>query len=83
VVGFAPSASPAAAGDGLFRAEAATAVPVEQATVRQGHLENANVQPVAEMVRLIETMRRFETSQKLVQGIDDVMSRAIRTLGEN
>lgn len=70
------------AGDGLFQA-ASGAVPEEMdATVRQGFLENGNVDTAAEMVRLIETMRRFEASQKLVQGLDEVIGRAIRTLGE-
>lgn len=82
VLSFPAGSPPVAAGDGLFRAAAAAAMPVEQPTVRQGHLENGNVQTAAEMVRLIETMRHFETSQKFVQGIDDVLGRAIRTLGE-
>jgi flagellar basal-body rod protein FlgF len=82
VVSFPAGSPPDAAGDGLFRAAASAAVPVERPTVRQGHLENGNVQTVAEMVRLIETMRHFETSQKFVQGVDDVLGRAIRTLGE-
>lgn len=70
------------AGDGLFQATSA-AMPVEiEATVRQGFLENGNVDSAAEMVRLIETMRRFEASQKLVQGVDEMLGRAIRTLGE-
>lgn len=71
-----------AIGDGLFRAPAEAATPVDNPRVRQGHLENANVQTAAEMVRLIETMRHFETSQKLIQGVDDILGRAIRTLGE-
>lgn len=82
VVRFDDTAALVGQGEGLFRADAAAAQPLERAAVRQGHLENANVQTVAEMVRLIETMRRFEASQKLVQGIDDVLGRAIRTLGE-
>lgn len=70
------------AGAGLFRAPETAASPVETPRLRQGYVENANLQTVAEMVRLIETMRHFETSQKLVQGVDDMLGRAIRTLGE-
>lgn len=69
-------------GDGLFRAVGEAGQPIADPRVRQGHLENANLQTTGEMVRLIETMRHFETSQKLVQGIDDILGRAIRTLGE-
>ena len=82
VVEFARPAALVDAGDGVFRADDAGATPVAQPAVRQGHLENGNVQTVGEMVRLIETMRRFETSQKLIQGVDEVLGRAIRTLGE-
>ena len=71
-----------AVGDGLFRAPAEAAAPVENPRLRQGHLENSNLQTAAEMVRLIETMRHFEASQKLIQSVDDVLGRAIRTLGE-
>jgi flagellar basal-body rod protein FlgF len=31
---------------------------------------------------LIETMRHFESNQKVIQGYDDMLDRAIRTLGE-
>ena len=69
-------------GDGLFRAPAEAASPVDAPRVRQGHLENGNLQTAAEMVRLIETMRHYEAGQKLIQGVDEILGRAIRTLGE-
>ncbi|MCK7581360.1 MAG: hypothetical protein MZV65_40825 [Chromatiales bacterium] len=34
------------------------------------------------MVRMIETMRHFESSQRLLRGYDDMMDRAINVLGE-
>jgi flagellar basal body rod protein FlgG len=34
------------------------------------------------MVRLIETMRHFETTQRFVRGYDDMMSKAITELGK-
>jgi flagellar basal body rod protein FlgG len=34
------------------------------------------------MVRLSETVRHFEAMQKLVQGYDDSLEKAIRKLGE-
>lgn len=82
VVDFARASALSSLGDGLFRADEAGATALAQPAVRQGHLESANVQTVGEMVRLIETMRHFETSQKLIQGVDEVLGRAIRTLGE-
>jgi flagellar basal-body rod protein FlgG len=50
--------------------------------VRQGFLETSNVESVHEMVRLIETMRHFETVQRFVRGYDDMMSKAITELGK-
>lgn len=83
IVGFEGRNALVPAGEGLFRAANGEArTDAATASVRQGFVENANVTTVAEMVRLIETMRRFEASQKLVQGIDETLGRAIRTLGE-
>ncbi|PHV12881.1 flagellar hook-basal body protein [Chitinimonas sp. BJB300] len=51
-------------------------------TVRSGFVESSNVVPMQEMVSLMETMRHFEAGQRLIQGYDDAMSRAIQKLGE-
>jgi flagellar basal body rod protein FlgG len=66
---------------GLFRAVQPKHAESE-AQVRQGHLEASNVNTAAEMVRLIETMRRFEATQKVVQGVDEAIEQALRKLGE-
>lgn len=53
-----------------------------RSTVRSGTLEGSNVQSTQEMVRLLETSRHFEAMQKVVQGYDEVLEKAIRKLGE-
>jgi flagellar basal-body rod protein FlgG len=50
--------------------------------VRQGFVETSNVQSVNEMIALMETMRRFEASQRFVRGYDDMVGKAIETLGK-
>jgi flagellar basal-body rod protein FlgF len=80
VVRFARPSALETLGNGLFSATEAGS-PVDSPHVRQGHLENSNVNSVNEMVRMIETMRRFETNQKLIQSYDDSLGHAIRTLG--
>lgn len=50
--------------------------------VRQGHLEASNVTSMEEMVRIIETMRHFESAQKIVQGYDEMMDKALTKLGQ-
>ena len=52
------------------------------ARVRQGFLETSNVESVQEMVRLIETMRHFETVQRFVRGYEDMVGKAITELGK-
>jgi flagellar basal-body rod protein FlgG len=54
----------------------------DAARVRQGFLETSNVESAQEMVRLIETMRHFETVQRFVRGYDDMMGKAISELGK-
>ncbi|MCX7274082.1 MAG: flagellar hook basal-body protein [Burkholderiales bacterium] len=68
-------------GDALFSASNPGAGRQGDIRVRQGYLENSNVVPVAEMVGVIQTMRHFEANQKLIQSHDDILDRAIRTLG--
>lgn len=52
------------------------------ARVRQGFLETSNVETVQEMIRLIETMRHFESVQRFVVGYDSMMGKAITELGK-
>jgi flagellar basal-body rod protein FlgG len=42
--------------------------------VRQGFLEQSNVDVVTEMVRLIEAQRAYETNSKMVQTAEEMMS---------
>ena len=45
--------------------------------VRQGFLEGANVNPVTEMVNMIEVHRSYEANQKLIQTEDTLLSKLI------
>ena len=45
--------------------------------VRQGFLETANVNPVTEMVQMIEVNRAYEANQKVIQAHDESTSRLI------
>lgn len=52
------------------------------ATVRVGYQENSNVSSPQEMVRLTETVRHFESLQRIMQGYDETLEKTIRKLGE-
>lgn len=81
VVQFANPGELVRVSGGAFRAEQAP-VAATGARLRQGHLEASNVNTASEMVKLIETMRHFEATQKVVQGVDEMMERSLRKLGE-
>ena len=70
-------------GNGLYADPGdAAASEAGYAIVRQGFLETSNVTPVTEMVQLMETMRHFEASQRLVRGYDELLQKAISELGK-
>ena len=49
--------------------------------INQGYIEGSNVDLTTEMVNMMTTMREFETNQKMVQIIDDTMSKAATEIG--
>lgn len=70
-------------GNGLFAQGGARLADTGVAgTVRAGYQESSNVNAPREMVRLTETIRHFESMQKVFQGYDEAMEKAIRKLGE-
>jgi len=70
-------------GNGLVASQAPVTLASEgEVAIRQGALENANVSSMQEMVQLMETMRHFESMQKVAQGYDEMLGAAIRTIGE-
>jgi len=83
IVDFADARQLTRQEDGLFVTSQSPVVQAEGATrLRQGQLEGSNVSTAAEMVRLIETVRHFEATQKVIQGVDEMSERALRKLGE-
>jgi len=82
VVRFPADAQLVSLGGGAYASDAASLQDVEMPRVRQGYVEASNVVPMREMVRLIETMRHFEASQRVVRSYDDMMDRAFSLLGE-
>ncbi|WP_031551194.1 flagellar hook-basal body complex protein [Parvularcula oceani] len=77
----APQASMKRVGDTLWRPEGGYA-PREDAQLRQGFLEQSNVNPVAEMARLVEAQRLFEAGQNLIETEHRRMDALLRALNE-
>jgi flagellar basal-body rod protein FlgF len=56
--------------DGLFSGSAPPA-PVTDATLQQGAIEQSNVQPITELVDMMEVQRGYERMQRLLDGEDE------------
>ena len=54
---------------------------LERPDVRQGYLEMANVNPVREMVHMIEAIRTYEAQQKVIHSFDDARKKAVDEVG--
>jgi flagellar basal-body rod protein FlgG len=70
-------------GDGLFQSTDPNQKEklAPNTKIRQGYLEQSNVNNVQEMVHMIEAVRSFETYQKVIQTIDQLDERAANTIG--
>jgi flagellar basal-body rod protein FlgF len=68
-------------GDGLLEGDGGVAVPAEQVRLRTGGLEGSNVEPLLETTRMVEVLRAYQTSQRMIEGMDDMRKRAIDKLG--
>jgi flagellar basal-body rod protein FlgG len=77
-----PSEALVRQGYGLFDIkEGYSPEPVESANVSQGFLEAANIDPVKEMVQMIETQRAYEAYQRMIRSINDAYSYSMRNVG--
>ncbi len=66
---------------GLVFALNAEPVPAENAKILQGHLEMSNVNPVAEISRMVEVQRAYELSQSFLEKEDGRIRGVLETLG--
>lgn len=67
---------------GTFEAAESDAIDVETPSVRQGVVEASNVSTGDEMVSIMESLRRAESAQRLVNVYDDLMGRALSVFGQ-
>jgi flagellar basal-body rod protein FlgF len=71
------------AGNGMYVSPEVGLLEADGSTlVHRGFLETSNVEPVGEMVQMMETLRHFEAAQRLVRGYDELMGKAISELGK-
>lgn len=57
-------------------------VPQDQIRLKQGFVENSNVDTAHEMLQLMQHMRHFESMYRMAQAYDDMMGTAVKKLGD-
>ena len=68
-------------GNDLFNGDA-TALPADASyTVEQGALENANVDSLQTMTKMMQAYRMFETNQRVLKAYDESMGKAVNDIG--
>jgi flagellar basal-body rod protein FlgG len=72
-------------GNTMFKAENPSAGRIEAQDYRiaQGALESSNVDPIRTMTEIIESMRVFETYQKVIRAADDATGKTVNEVGRN
>ncbi|GMT42796.1 MAG: flagellar basal body rod protein FlgG [bacterium] len=64
-------------GSGLYSASDSKKAVQSQASIRQGFTEGSNINPVAEMTRMITALRAYEAFRKSIQSDDEMTARLI------
>jgi flagellar basal-body rod protein FlgF len=82
VVNFATAATLEKVGDNLYRNTSnQQAQPNPDAKVRQGMLENSNVQPIAEITRMIQVSRAYEQMARIMEAQTELSKSAVERMG--
>lgn len=77
-----PGGTPTRAGAAMWVPDGdGTTVPQEEVRVKQGYLEESNVDPVSALVEMIEIQRAYGAIQRSVQVADEVMQTITTDIG--
>ncbi|QTL96984.1 flagellar basal-body rod protein FlgF [Iocasia frigidifontis] len=68
-------------GDNLYTSEVAGEEELADFQIRQGYLENSNVNVVQEMVKMIETNRYYTANQKVITAYDSTLDKVVNSVG--
>ena len=84
---FANEAGMEPLGNNLYRETSASGTAVTGlagdagfATIKQGYLENSNVDPVKELTELISAQRAYEMNSKIIKAVDEMLSTVSRNI---
>ena len=65
----------------IYSGDQGEIVKPERIFVKQGYLEGSNVMVVEEMAKMIETLRTYESYQKMIQTFEETNHKAINEVG--
>ncbi|MFQ5533263.1 MAG: flagellar basal-body rod protein FlgF [Sphingomonadales bacterium] len=81
VVQFDENQRPLKVGNSLYESDFVP-TPAENIRVEQGMLESSNVVPVMQITKMIELLRSYQSTGRLLSDYQDLQRRAVRTLGQ-
>jgi flagellar basal-body rod protein FlgF len=81
LVAFADASQVQSEANGFYVSDA-TPTPATDATLRQGMIEESNVQPVLELTRLMDVSRNYEAINSMINGENDRIKTAIDKLSK-
>ena len=64
-----------------FKGEENGIVVPERINVQNGYIERSNVNPTAEMVKMVESLRVYESAQKAIQCMDEMNDKMVNQVG--
>jgi flagellar basal-body rod protein FlgF len=77
-----PRGTPTREGTSLWRTDGpGEQLPPERVDIRQGHLEESNVDPVSALVEMIEIQRAYGAIQRSIQASDGIMQTITSDIG--
>jgi flagellar basal-body rod protein FlgF len=79
VVEFPEDQMPQKLGGGLYMSDQGKAAKNPQ--IQVGHIEESNVNSISEMVKMVQGMRSYESTQKLIQTLDRMAETAVHDVG--
>jgi flagellar basal-body rod protein FlgF len=70
-------------GDGLMAGDGGRVLTATETRLKTGGVEGSNVQPIAETTAMVEILRAYQSSQKVMDSLNDMRSRAIDRLSRS
>jgi flagellar basal-body rod protein FlgF len=82
VVRFANELDLKRVGDNMYAGPGAQAVPDLEIQVQPGMLEGSNIQPIHEMTEMIDVLRTYQSTTRMLDRYDDMRRKGLERLGK-